>query len=100
MEIMHQFNFTTRKLEKSNGIIDENIPSVINTDGHHSVSKSVGIYRRNHSVGNSIGIYRQNISIGIYRPISPTEYTFRLEIRNGMVTSGYFTDGNTEGFKL
>ena len=58
---------TTRKPEKSNGITDGNIPSVINTDGHNSVSKSVGIYRRNHSVGNAVGIYRQNISVGIYR---------------------------------
>ena len=58
---------TTRKPEKSNGITDGNIPSVINTDGHNSVSKSIGIYQRNHSVGNAVGIYRQNISVGIYR---------------------------------
>jgi len=58
---------TTRKPEKSNGITDGNIPSVIYTDGHKSVSKSVGIYRRNHSVGNSVGRYRRNMSVGIYR---------------------------------
>jgi hypothetical protein len=58
---------TTRKPEKSNGITDGIFPSVIYTDGHNSVSKSVGIYRRNKSVGNAIGIYRRNISVGIYR---------------------------------
>jgi len=46
--------FTTRKPEKTNGITDWTISSVIITDGHNSISKSVGIYRRTISVG----IYR------------------------------------------
>jgi hypothetical protein len=37
--------FTTRKPEKTNGITNENILSVIITDGNNSVSTSVGIYR-------------------------------------------------------
>jgi len=59
--------FTTRKLEKTNGITDGNIPSVIITDGHNSISKSVSIYRRPQFVGDTVGIYRRNISVGIYR---------------------------------
>jgi hypothetical protein len=47
--------FTTRKPEKSNGITDGIFPSIIYTDRNNSVSKSVGIYRRNMSVG----IYRR-----------------------------------------
>jgi hypothetical protein len=31
--------------------------------------------------------------------VLPTEYTVRLEIRNGMVTSGDFTDGNYRGIQ-
>ena len=46
---------TTRKPEKSNGITDGIFPSVIYTDGHNSVSKSVGRYRRNHSIGDTVG---------------------------------------------
>ena len=46
---------TTRKPEKTNEITDEIVPSVIYTDGNNSVSKSVGIYRRNIFVG----IYRR-----------------------------------------
>jgi hypothetical protein len=38
--------FTTRKLEKSNGITEGIFSSVTYTDGNNSVSKSVGIYRR------------------------------------------------------
>ena len=82
--------FTTRKPEKSNGITDGNIPSVMITDGHNSVSKSVGIYRRNIPTE----IFRRYIP-----STSPTEYTFRLEIRNGMVTSGDFTDGKYRGIQ-
>jgi hypothetical protein len=31
--------------------------------------------------------------------VSPTEYTVRLEIRNGMVMLGDFTDGNYRGIQ-
>ena len=48
---------TTRKPEKTNGITNGNIPSVIITDGHNFVSKFVGIYRRPQSVGDTVGIY-------------------------------------------
>ena len=58
---------TTRKLEKTNGITDGNISSVVITDGLNFVSKSVGIYRRTNSVGDTVGIYRWNMSVGIYR---------------------------------
>jgi hypothetical protein len=56
------FNFdlivnTTRKPEKTNGITYGIFPSVIYTDGNNSVSKSVGIYRRNKPVGETVGIY-------------------------------------------
>ena len=51
--------FTTRKPDKTNGITDGNIPSVIFTDRNNSVSKSVGIYRRPKSVGETVGIYRR-----------------------------------------
>jgi len=61
-------NFTTRKRKKTNGITDGMFPSVIITDGHNSVSKSVGIYRRHKSVNNSVGIYRRKYFVGIYRP--------------------------------
>jgi len=60
--------FTTRKPEKTNRITDGNIPSVIITDGHNSVSNSVGIYQRPISIGETVGIYRGKYSIGIYRP--------------------------------
>jgi len=56
--------FTTRKPEKTNGITNGMFLSVIITDGHNSVSKSVSIYRRY----KSVGIYRRKYSIGIYRP--------------------------------
>ena len=59
---------TTRKPEKTNGITNGNIPSVIITDGHNFVSKFVGIYRRPQSVGDTVGIYRRKYSVGIYRP--------------------------------
>jgi len=42
---------TTKKPEKTNGITDGTILSVIITDGHNSVSKSVGIYRPFHQRG-------------------------------------------------
>ena len=48
---------TTRKPEKTNGITNGNILSVIITDGHNFVSKFVGIYRRPQSVGDTVGIY-------------------------------------------
>jgi hypothetical protein len=86
--------FTTRKPEKSNGITDGNIPSVMITDGHNSVSKSVGIYRRNIPTELPTEIFRRYIP-----STSPTEYTFRLEIRNGMVMSGDFTDGKYRGIQ-
>ena len=47
---------TTRKPEKTNGI----------TDGHNSVSKSIGVYRRPQSVGETVSIYRQKYSDGVY----------------------------------
>jgi len=59
---------TTRKPDKTNGITNGNILSVIFTDGHNSVSKSVGIYRRPKSIGETVGIYRQTIFVGVYRP--------------------------------
>ena len=52
---------TTRKPEKSNGITDGKMPSVIYTDGYNSISKSVGIYRRNMSVGIYRRFHRRNI---------------------------------------
>ena len=63
----HMTAYTTRKLEKTNGITDGIFPSVIITDGNNSVSKSVGIYRRHKPVGDTVSIYRRNISVGIYR---------------------------------
>ena len=91
---------TTRKPEKTNGITDENIPSVIIIDEHNSVSTSVGIYRRPQSVGETVGIYRQKIFHRYIPTVSPTGYTVCLEICNGVVTSDDFTDGMIEGFKL
>ena len=41
-KVLESIIYTTRKPEKSNGITDGNISSVIYTDGHNSVSKSVG----------------------------------------------------------
>jgi hypothetical protein len=90
---------TTRKPDKTNGITDGNIPSVIFTNGHNSVSKSVSIYRRPKSIGETVGIYRRTFRR--YIPtVSPTGHTVRLEICNGVVTLDNFTDGMTEGFKL
>ena len=91
---------TTRKLEKSNGITDGNIPSVINTDGHNSVSKSVGIYRRNHSVGNAVGIYRQNISVGIYRRLHQRNIHFVWKYATTWWRQAILPTESTEGFKL
>ena len=54
----HYSAFTTRKLEKTNGITDGNILSVVITDGLNSVSKSDGIYRWTNSVGDTVDIYR------------------------------------------
>jgi hypothetical protein len=51
-------SITTRKSEKINGITDGIFPSVIYTDGNNSVSKFVGIYRRNQPIGETVGIYR------------------------------------------
>jgi len=59
---------TTRKPDKTNRITDGNILSVIFTDGHNSVSKFVGIYRRPKSISETVGIYRWTISVGVYRP--------------------------------
>jgi hypothetical protein len=41
-------DYTTRKSEKTNGITDKIFSSKFFTDGHNSVSKSVGIYRPYH----------------------------------------------------
>jgi len=82
--------FTTRKPEKSNGITDRIFPSIIYTDGNNSVSKSVGTY---------VGIYRRNISIGIYQRFRRWSIQFVWNIRNGMVMSGDFTDGNYRGIQ-
>jgi len=92
-------DFTTRKPEKSNGITDGIFPSVIYTDGNNSVSKSVGIYRQNKSIGDTVGIYRRNISVGIYRRCRRRSIQFIWNIRNGMVTSSDFTDGNYRGIQ-
>jgi len=81
---------TTRKPVKSNGITDGIFPSVIYTDANNSVSKSVGIYRRNKSVGETVGIYRQ---------FHRRSIQFVWNIRNSMVTSGDFTDGNYRGIQ-
>jgi len=90
---------TTKKPEKSNGITDGIFSSVIYTNENNSVSKSVGIYRRNQSVGDTVGIYRQKYSVGIYRRCSRRSIQFVWNIRNGMVTSGDFTDGNYRGIQ-
>jgi len=58
---------TTRKSDKTNRMTDGNILLVIFTDGHNSVSKSVGIYRRPKFISETVGIYRRTISVGVYR---------------------------------
>ena len=44
-------------------------------------------------------VYTDGIFPSVYTVGLPTEYTVRLEIRNGMVTSGDFTDGNYRGIQ-
>jgi len=61
-------SYITRKPEKTNGITDGNILSVIIIDGHNSVSKSIGIYRQPLFVGETVSIYRWKYSVVIYRP--------------------------------
>jgi len=94
---------TTRKPEKSNGITDRIFPSVIYTDGNNSISKSIGIHRRNKSIGETVGIYRRKYFVSINRRYIPTVlstgYIARLEICNGVVTSDDFTDGNYRGIQ-
>jgi hypothetical protein len=58
---------TTRKLTKTNRIIDVIFSSVIFTDGNNFVSNFVGIYRQSISVYDTVGIYRQMYSVGIYQ---------------------------------
>jgi hypothetical protein len=58
---------TIRKPKKTNGITDRIFPLVIYTDGNNSVSKSLGIYRRNKPVGETISIYQWKYFVGIYR---------------------------------
>jgi hypothetical protein len=86
--------FTTTKPEKSNGITDRNIPSVIiPTDLFRRQNRRyipTDLFRRQN---------RRYIPMDIFRWYIPTEYTVRLEIRNGMVTSGDFTDGHYRGIQ-
>jgi hypothetical protein len=49
---------TTRKLTKTNRIIDGIFSFVIFTDGNNFVSNFVGIYRQSISVCDTVGIYR------------------------------------------
>jgi hypothetical protein len=44
-------------------------------------------------------VYTDRNIPSVYTVVSPTEYTFRLEIRNGMVTSGDVTDGKYRGIQ-
>jgi len=92
--------YTTRKPEKSNGITDGNIPSVIYTDGHNSVSKSVGIYRRNHFVGDAVGIYRRNISVGIYRRFHRRNIQFVWKYATAWWRQAILPTESTKRFKL
>ena len=65
---------TTRKPEKTNGITDGNIQSVVITDELNSVSKSDGIYdgltpseiRSVYTDGNIPSVYTDRISDGLY----------------------------------
>jgi hypothetical protein len=48
-----------QKTGETNGITDENIPSVVITDRLNSISKSDGIYRRTNSIEDTVGIYQR-----------------------------------------
>jgi len=63
---------TIRKLAKTNGITDRIFSSVIIADENNSVSKSIGIYRRNlseirsvYTNANILLVYTDRISDGL-----------------------------------
>jgi hypothetical protein len=70
------------------------------TDGNNSISKSVGIYRRNKSVGNTVGIYRRNISVGIYRRCCRRSIQFVWKYATAWRRQAILPTSITEGFKL
>jgi hypothetical protein len=60
-------------------------------------SQNLSVYTDGMSVMSSV--YTDKNIPSVYTVVSPTEYTFRLEIRNGMVTSGDVTDGKYRGIQ-
>ena len=92
---------TTKKPKKTNGITNRIFSSVIITDEIFPFRLKICRYIPTAQIRRLNDRYIPTEIFRRYIPtVSPTGYTVCLEIYNGVVTSDYFTDGMTEGFKL